>query len=58
MIDQGLAAHLNATRPNLSWQDTMERYDFNWRQIIAASQRSAQVNRVLGVQPRGVADEL
>jgi hypothetical protein len=60
MMDQVTAAELNATRPNLTWEKTVEKYsprfadDELWNQIIGASQRSnANVNKALGVAPPG-----
>ena len=55
MIDQDLATHLNATRPNLTWQQTVEKYGSDWQKIIDASQRSNEaVNKALGVKRPGV----
>jgi filamentous hemagglutinin len=56
MSDQVAAAELNATRPNLTWTQTVEKYagkssgDDLWQQIIDASQRSNKVvNESLGI---------
>ncbi len=60
MIDQDAAAQLNATRPNLTWEQTVAKYsqdhtgDDLWNEIIGASQRSnPQVNQSLGLKPPG-----
>ncbi|MEW6342934.1 MAG: PAAR domain-containing protein [Pseudomonadota bacterium] len=60
MIDQDAADELRATRPNLTWDETVAKYsgdysgDDLWQQIINASQRSnKQVNQSLGITPPG-----
>jgi hypothetical protein len=60
MIDQDTAAQLNATNPNLTWEQVVQKYsadysgDELWQQIIDASQRSrASVNQSLGVASPG-----
>jgi peptidoglycan hydrolase-like protein with peptidoglycan-binding domain len=60
MRDREAAAMLDATNPNLTWEQVVEKYspassgDDLWRQIIAASQRSrSSVNEQLGVKPPG-----
>lgn len=57
MQDQEAAAQLNATNPNLTWEQVVAKYstdysgDELWQQIINASQRSrASVNQQLGVK--------
>ena len=56
MDDQVTAAQLNATRPNLTWAQTVDKYAKTnsgndlWQQIIDASQRSNKVvNESLGI---------
>jgi hypothetical protein len=56
MSDQAAATQLNATRANLTWEETVKKYSVEysgselWQQIIAASQRSNKiVNQSLGV---------
>jgi filamentous hemagglutinin len=58
MADQSAAAALNNTRPNLSWEQTVQKYstpnqsESIWQRIIDASQRSnSEVNSSLGVFP-------
>lgn len=60
MADREAAAVLDATRPNLTWEQTVAKYsdkhkgDDLWNEIINASQRSnADVNKSLGVKPPG-----
>jgi hypothetical protein len=56
MSDQGAAAKLNVTNPNLAWEQTVQKYSGQysgnelWQQIVGASQRSnVQVNQSLGI---------
>jgi len=59
MADRTAAAELNRTNPNLTWEQTVARYqakgfsgDDLWREIINASQRSnPQVNQSFGITP-------
>ncbi|MCK4145534.1 filamentous hemagglutinin, partial [Ralstonia pseudosolanacearum] len=60
MADQEAAAQLNATRPHMTWAETVKKYSSEysgndlWNQIIGAAQRSnSAVNKSLGVKPPG-----
>ncbi|QRN52051.1 LysM peptidoglycan-binding domain-containing protein [Dyella caseinilytica] len=60
MADQDLAQQLMETNPNMTWDQTVQKYsgqysgDEVWQQIINASQRSNPgVNQSLGVTPPG-----
>lgn len=59
MIDQVEAQRLFGTRPNMTWEQIVEKYtnrgysgDTLYQEIIKASQRSnAAVNNALGLNP-------
>jgi YD repeat-containing protein len=52
MVNFSVANDLNLTRPNLTWQQTVQKYNGDYAEIISASQRSnRQVNSQFNINP-------
>jgi len=52
MVDQVRAGELYGTRPNMTWNEALVKYDGDFSEIIAAAQRSDPVvNAIFGLNP-------